>query len=431
MNYLIERAGNFYFNRRIPEQYRPHDPRDVIRFSLKTKDYKTACRRALAENDRLEAYWRTLVLSGQQQAEKEYHAFAERAKSLGFTYYSADALAAQELGMLLKRLLHIEKENFNEKHTEALLGKARQPDMQLDQVLQRYFDLSRATVLNKSPNQVRKWENPRKKAMANFIKCIGNKALSELTREDTLKFRDWWIERIKNEKLVIASANKDLIHIKTMVTAIADNLKIDLDTAHLFKKLIIVGDDSERRLPLETDYIINTLLNPINLKGLNEQARWALHAFAETGAGLNELTGLKPEDIVLNGDIPHIHIRPRKGRSLKTKFRNRVIPLVGYALDAFKACPNGFTNYHDRPDSLSTIISKYLRDKDLLPSPQHTIYSLRHSFQDRLLAVNTPDRIQADLMGHKFNRPQYGDGATLAHKLEWMKKICLADHKNP
>jgi hypothetical protein len=43
--------------------------------------------------------------------------------------------------------------------------------------------------------------------------------------------------------------------------------------------------------------------------------------------------------------------------------------------------------------------------------------------------VNTPDRIQADLMGHKFGRPRYGDGATLAHKLEWMQKIRLKDHE--
>lgn len=40
-------------------------------------------------------------------------------------------------------------------------------------------------------------------------------------------------------------------------------------------------------------------------------------------------------------------------------------------------------------------------------------------------AVDTPDRIQADLMGHKFHRPKYGDGASLNHKLEWMKRIQL------
>lgn len=425
MNYLIERAGKFYFNRRIPEPYRKYDNRGAIRFSLKTTDYKTACRRALAENDRLEAYWRTLIHSGQAAAEKEYLALTERAKTLGFSYYPTQALTAFDIEVILKRLFHIEDQKYNEKHAEAVLGKAPPPVLKLDQVIDRYFELARDAVLNKSPNQVRKWENPRKKAMANFIKCIGNKAVNELTREDTLKFRDWWIERIKNEKLVIASANKDLIHVKTMVTALADNLKIEIDTAHLFKKLIIVGDDSEKRLPFETSFIVNTLLNPQNLKGLNEQARWALYAFAETGAGLNELTGLLPEDIVLNADIPYIHIRARKGRSLKTKFRNRVIPLVGFALDAFKACPRGFEQYRDRPDSLSTLMSKYLRDNDLLPTQQHTIYSLRHSFQDRLLAVNTPDRIQADLMGHKFNRPQYGEGATLMHKREWMEKVAL------
>jgi hypothetical protein len=35
------------------------------------------------------------------------------------------------------------------------------------------------------------------------------------------------------------------------------------------------------------------------------------------------------------------------------------------------------------------------------------------------------DRIQADLMGHKFNRPVYGTGAALAQKFEWMRKVQL------
>lgn len=97
--------------------------------------------------------------------------------------------------------------------------------------------------------------------------------------------------------------------------------------------------------------------------------------------------------------------------------------LVGYALDAFKACPHGFTDFVDRPDYLSAVLSKFLRDNKLLPSEKHTVYSLRHSFQDRLLSVNAPDRVQADLMGHKFNRPAYGEGASLKHKLEWLEKI--------
>ena len=84
----------------------------------------------------------------------------------------------------------------------------------------------------------------------------------------------------------------------------------------------------------------------------------------------------------------------------------------------FKACPQGFTDYRDRSDSLSGTLSKYLHENNLMPSDQHTVYSLRHSFQDRLLAANAPDRVQADLMGYKFQRPAYVEGATLAHKLE-------------
>lgn len=84
-----------------------------------------------------------------------------------------------------------------------------------------------------------------------------------------------------------------------------------------------------------------------------------------------------------------------------------------------------FTDYHDKPDSLSSAMNKYLNENGLLPSDKHTLYSLRHSFQDRLLTANAPDRVQADLMGHKFHRLYYGDGSSLKQKLEWLKKVQL------
>src|SRR5882724_9954500 len=74
------------------------------------------------------------------------------------------------------------------------------------------------------------------------------------------------------------------------------------------------------------------------------------------------------------------------GKSSKTAFRPRQIPLVGLALDAFKACPNGFTDYIDKPDYLAIILGGHIRGKGLFPSDEHTLYSLRHSFQDRLTA---------------------------------------------
>lgn len=425
MLYLIERNGNFYFNRRVPEIYRSQDKRDIIRYALKTRDRRIALRLAIAQNEKLEAYWQTLAGSEEQNSPNQYAALVERSQLLGFPYYPSQQIAELPLQEIVARLLHVEKEKFKQAHTEAVCGQMTAPIIKLDKVLDLYFDIVKDKTLNKSPNQIRKWQNPRKRAIANFIKYVGNKPISELSRNDLIKFRDHWITRIKSENLVTDSANKDLINLKTIVTTIAEELKISLDTAHIFKNLLLKNDGNETRLPFEKSFILSTLLNPDKLEGLNDQAKWTLYAFAETGAGLNELTGLLPEDIILDAEVPHIHIRPWRGRTLKTKYRKRIIPLVGFALDAFKACPNGFSDYHDRPDSLSGLISKYLREHELMPSPQHTVYSLRHSFQDRLLAANTPDRIQADLMGHKFGRPRYGEGATLQHKLEWMKKVQL------
>jgi integrase len=369
--------------------------------------------------------------SGQAASEKEYNALVQRAKLSGYIYCYNPLLAEYPLDQIIERVRHVEKHAYRKDHVEAILGARPAPSFTIEEALGRYWDYSKDKILNKSPNQIRKWRNPRKKAIKNFINCTGNKPINELTREDTLKFRDWWIERVDKEGKSSGSANKDFIYVKVIITTVAENLKLDIDTIHLFKKLALVKDDGRKRLPFESSYIVNTLLNPANLKGLNSQARWFLHAFAETGAGLAELTGLLPEDIVLDHEIPHIKIVPRAKKALKTKFRKRAIPLVGYALDAFKACPNGFTDYADNPDLLSNVLSKYLWEHELFPSDQHSVYSLRHSFQDRLLAANAPDRVQADLMGHKFNRPVYGEGASLKQKMEWMEQVQLKNRLKP
>jgi len=427
MYYLLSRGGRFYYNRRVPEAFREFDPRDKIRVALKTKSRKEALRLALAHNDRLESYWNSLAATGSKYSQPNYVALVDRARLFGFSYYFTQTLVSIPANQIIQRVAHVEKHDYNEKHVEAVLGKLPEPVIKISDALNRFWDLAKDQTLNKSPNQIRKWKNPRKKAIRNLITCIGDKPVNEITRDDMLKFRNWWIERLDKEQMISGSANKDLIYCKMIITTVAENLKIDLDTSHLFRKLIITKDDSIQRLPFESSYIVSTLLNSDKLKGLNEQARWVLHAFAETGAGLAELTGLLPEDIRLDADIPHIAIVPRSKKALKTKFRARQIPLVGFALDAFKACPNGFTEYYDRPDTLSAVLGKYLRENKLLPTDQHSVYSLRHSFQDRILSVNCPDRIQADLMGHKFNRPVYGTGATLAHKLEWMSKVKLKE----
>jgi site-specific recombinase XerD len=402
--YILNKDGFYYFNRKVPLFLKAYDPRYLVRFALHTDSRKEAIKLAIVHNETLEDYWRGLVRDKRQYCEDSFKTVTLQSRLSGF-------IATGEEGGTISPGI------------ASAQGKRVSPTIQ--EGLTRYWGFAKDKTINKSPNQVRKWKNPRKLAVANLVQIIGDKPLNEVTREDMLKFKDWWIDRIQEENYAANSANKNFFALKTIFETVSDNLGLGLNIKFLFQKLKLEENWETKRRPFETDYIRNVLLNPENLTGLNDQARAALYAIAETGAGPAEQVGLEPENIHLDADIPYIEIVPGKNKALKTRYRKRTIPLVGFALDAFKAFPNGFDQYRDRPDQLSATLGKYLRENKLLPSENHTTYSLRHSFQDRLLAANAPDRLQADLMGHKFNRPLYGDGSTLAQKFEWLQKIQL------
>lgn len=406
MTHILNKDGFYYFNRKVPLYLKSFDPRHIVRFALHTDSRKEAVKLAIVYNESLEDYWRSLVRENKKHCPTNFKAITLQSRLSGFI------ASGEENG--------------------PLVSAAKQPGEKgvsptLQEGLTRYWGFAKDKTLNKSSNQLRKWKNPRKLAVVNLVQIVGDKPLHEYTRDDMLKFRDWWIDRIQEEDYAANSANKNFFCLKTIFETVSDNLSLGLNTKFLFQKLKLEENWENNRPPFETDYIRNVLLNPQNLAGLNEQARAALYVIAETGAGPAEQVGIEPENIHLDFDIPYIEILPGKNKALKTRYRKRTIPLVGFALDAFTAFPQGLTQYRDRPDTLAATIGKYLRENKLLPSENHTTYSLRHSFQDRLLAANAPDRVQADLMGHKFQRPAYGEGATLAHKLEWMLKIQLKE----
>jgi integrase len=70
-------------------------------------------------------------------------------------------------------------------------------------------------------------------------------------------------------------------------------------------------------------------------------------------------------------------------------------------------------------------VNKFLRGNGLCETPDHTLYSLRHGFEDRLLAAGVDERIRRDLLGHALKRERYGSGATLEHMQELVLKVAL------
>lgn len=420
MSNLIKIRGYYYYNRRIPEIFREYDPRNNIRITLKTKVKGEALRSTKELNHRIEAYWHSLAANNARydpysfkEAIKEARLFPRKREV--FSINNERSITASELRDLLLHVLLGE-------NLPAEKAKPKQTAKKIKSALELYFKLSKDKTLYKSENQILKWQRPRQRTVINFVKVCGNKPITEISRDDLVAFRDWWMKRIK-KGLKPSTANKDFIHLKVILETVSDHLGYKIDTTQLFKRIRFKAVVEQARLPLPKSDIISVLQF---LKGHSEPALYNLVAIlAETGARPSEILGLLPEDIHLETDTPYISIVDRKKRELKTPYSQREIPIVGYALNAFKNQPNGFKKYRDRVDETTTKINKLLRTNNLFPSRKHSLYSLRHSFQDRVLSINMPDRIQADLMGHKFERIRYGTGASLEQKYEMLNQAKL------
>ncbi|MDH7911355.1 tyrosine-type recombinase/integrase [Winogradskyella sp. SYSU M77433] len=425
MRYLLNRNGWYFYDRRVPKCFSMYDDRGRVRVALRTQCKRTAFRKVVAENDNIENYWKTLSKKKEKHCPVKFKQLMETSKQLGFGYRPVEEISELNLIELLERIFAIKKHIDNEIIVKALLGKEThtQSNVLLSQALERFWKYSKPTLMNKNPDQQRKWKNPRIKAVNNFIQQVNDKPIDEITNLDLVKFRDWWLKRMKTDGIKADTVNKDFTHLKGVLEIVATHEQINLDVDKIFKKIHIKETDRQTRKSYPTKFIRNKILNPKTLKGLDKEAQNILFVCANTGARPIEIVNLTEDDIFLDEEIPYIHIRPRLGYSLKTKESERKLPLVGLALKAFKEHPQGFCKYLSKSDKLTSTINKWLSKNNLRPTLKHSLYSLRHSFQDRLTALEIPDRIQCQLMGHKFKRPKYGDGASLEHLREIIFKI--------
>jgi integrase len=225
-----------------------------------------------------------------------------------------------------------------------------------------------------------------------------------------------------DEGVEIGSANKDVGNISRMMRAINDANQFGL--TDVFTRLRIEGAKDGQRLAFAPSFIQDRILKDGELDALNPEARRIVYLLIETGLRLSEATNLTSETIKLTGPVPHVQVRP-DGRAMKTEFSRRDIPLVGVALEAMKLQPNGFPRYRDKAASLSALVNKSMEARGLRPKEGQSLYSLRHAFEDRLTAVEAPEKVIAVLMGHRWSRPRYGVGPSLDQLASWLKKIAF------
>jgi integrase len=260
------------------------------------------------------------------------------------------------------------------------------------------------------------------RAVENFVSVVDDKPVNELTVDDAIDYAEWCRDRVISENVAVKSANKDIGQLSRMLKDIS--IRRRLNIPDIFKGLRFRGETERSRMPYETAFIQDKLLATGALDGLNEDARYVLYVVAETGMRLSEVVNLQEDAIRLDAKIPYVKIQP-DGRELKTDDSEREIPLAGIALAAMKLRRKGFPRYRDKSSSLSATVNKFLGVNGFRPTKDHSVYSLRHIFKDRLVAAQAPDSLIDSLMGHKTYKPKYGKGPSLELKLEFLEAIAL------
>ncbi len=423
-HYLHKRGDWYQYRRRVPGHVAHLDGREQVKISLKTKDRNKALLKAGIYNDHIENFWKALVNSGNaDNLDEKYKAAVQLAKSYGFAYKTAEQIAQSSINEIVER---ITATRDNQPSVEAVLGGVDVPKIMLADCADIFFDLTQDRIVNKSQHQIRKWKTPRRTAIETFTEIVSNKPVHEVSRADAITFKNGLNNRIKNG-LAGATANKQMAMVKDILRTVALHHEVETDFEVVFAGLKFQYNYKSRP-PFEATYVQNTLLS--GLHGLNERDRLVIMAMADTGARESEIFGLAAEDIFLDEKIPFIWIRPREGHNLKTATSERKIPLVGTALYAFQQSPGGFF-HKGNPDVFSNIANNYLKDNNLKPTPQHSVYSLRHTFKDRLRDIEAPEEIIDELMGHKKSGPKYGRGHKLETKYKWLQKIAFKTSEIP
>lgn len=94
----------------------------------------------------------------------------------------------------------------------------------MSEVWEQFCHLSRNRRLGKSADQIRKWENPFKRALNRWIAVNGDQPLIAISRDDFLSFRSFWIEKFELEHYSNNTANKDFDKLTNALYTVIDGL---------------------------------------------------------------------------------------------------------------------------------------------------------------------------------------------------------------
>lgn len=440
--YLIERKGNFHYKRRVPLKLAHLDKRAPhVRVTLKTSDRKVARRKRDLLEEADDTLWASMIVNGAGDdiARRKYEAAVRRVEAMGYTFRpAADFEDGDNFNGLVERLRLVLDQDKPDDVARPLLGMVETPKTRISEAFDLYCnEIVADEITGKSQLQRDTWKKVKKRAISNFILLNGGEPggdlpMDEITIDHAKKVYRYWLGRIAPKEgkptASFSSGNRDLGNLRVLYEAYFKHMG-DAKRPNPFAGLSFSRKRKKKRPPFAVDWIKGTILKIGAMRTLNEEARRVLLIIIETGARPSEICNLDDKTIRLDDPVPHLVIEPREDpddpREIKTESSRRKVPLVGVALEAAKKQPAGFPRYKNRENDLSRALNKYFTENKLFPTPAHKIYSLRHSFEDRMKVGGIDAELRKIMMGHAIDRPDYGVGGTLEWRRDELMKIVL------
>ena len=269
-------------------------------------------------------------------------------------------------------------------------------------------------------------ERPPRVALSGFISLTGDRDVSQYTREDAKLF----VHHLGLKGNKTATIRRRINSLSAIINYAYSEL--DLDKRNPFTRLFIQNEGAD---VFKRGTFTNDQLKWGYDKALSSGStvKLLMPLLGETGCRLAEIVGLRLEDIDLENEV--IHIRPNSARRLKNKTSERVVPLVGYAKLAteqalIKADDQWlFSQYikagHCYATHASNAANKWLK-KDF---GGLTAHSLRHTFRDRLRAVECPMDMIDQIGGWRSVGgigAGYGHGYSKAQLGRWLRLVSIS-----
>lgn len=170
---IVRRGSTYYLRRRVPRRYQGVEARGTVWISLHTDSETLARSKAEGAWSQMTEGWEARLRGNSGEADMRYAAAQELARIKGFRYLDIHTVARLPAEELYERIEAVgtSRGRPDVADGEALLGTAPKPSVTVSAALGLYWTLAREKTFGKSEEQLRRWQNPRKKAVRRTIRA--------------------------------------------------------------------------------------------------------------------------------------------------------------------------------------------------------------------------------------------------------------------